>query len=260
MKMIFIFIFGVSMRLLVTALLAPALFVAAGLVPAALANERALTYTYDSRVLPVGARELEVWTTFQPMTGMLHMQERVEFEFAVTNRLMSAFYLNASAEMGETRFDGVSSEWKLNVLSRDVAPVGLAVYGEVGVGTEEVELEAKIIVDKELGRVLVAYNAVGELEFEDDEREWIMEHDLGVSVRFGRGSIGVEARNHTEVPESIGFEHTAFFVGPTLAWAGEGWWGAATVLPQVYAIHDAPGLVLDEHAHFEVRALLGFPF
>lgn len=132
----------------------------------------------------------------------------------------------------------------------------------MGIGPEEVELEAKIIVDKEIGPVVVAYNAVGELELEDGGREWIMEHDLGVSARFGHASIGVEGRNHTEVPEREGFEHTAFFVGPTLAYAGEGWWGAATVLPQVGAIqHEhVEGLVLDEHSAVEVRVLLGFHF
>lgn len=233
------------------------------------ANERHFTYTYDAEVLPLEARELELWTTFLPMeSGMLDMKQRAELEFAVTPKLMSAFYLNWSAGMHGSSFDGVSSEWKVNLLSRTVKPIGLALYGEVGVGPEEVELEAKVLLDKEIGPLLLAYNLVGEVEIESEmsgaevesEVEYVMEHDLGASWRFSpHFSAGVEIRNHTEFPEGE-FEHAAFFVGPTLAYSSTSWWAAISVLPQVYAIHDEAGLVLDEHVMDEARLLLGFHF
>lgn len=236
---------------------------------AALANERHFTYTYDAEVLPMEAREIELWSTFMPMKdGMLMMKQRAEFEFAVSPRLMSAFYLNWSAGMHDSSFDGVSSEWKLNLLSRTVDPVGLAAYVEIGVGPEEAELEAKVILDKEVGKLLIAYNLVGELEREGSmsgsgvefENEYVMEHDLGVAFRFSSHlSLGVEARSHTEFPEGQ-FEHSAFFAGGTLAYASANWWGAVTVLPQVYAIQEDPGLVLDEHCAEEIRLLMGFHF
>ncbi len=239
------------------------------LAPSAVANERHFTYTYDAEVLPVGAREIELWTTLLPMeSGMLDMKQRAELEFAVSPKLMSAFYLNGSGGMHGSSFDGVSSEWKLNVLSRTVKPVGLALYVEAGIGPEEAELEAKVILDKEVGPLLFAYNLVGELEIESSmlgsdvvsETEYVMEHDLGVTYRISpHFSAGVEVRNHTELPEGE-FEHSAFFVGPTLAYSSAGWWGAVTVLPQVYAIHDEAGLVLDEHVMDEARLLLGFHF
>lgn len=245
-------------------LLSPLLF-----VTAAFANERHFTYTYDAEVLPIEAREIELWTTFLPMKdGMLDMKQRAEVEFAVSPRLMSAFYLNWSAGMHGSSFDGVSSEWKLNLLSRTVNPVGLALYAEIGVGPEEAELEAKVILDKEVGKLLIAYNLVGEMEIEssmsggevESEIEYVMEHDVGIAFRVSpHFSAGVELRNHTEFPEGE-FEHSAFFVGPTLAVASANWWGAVTVLPQVYAIHDEAGLVLDEHVMDEVRVLLGFHF
>jgi hypothetical protein len=234
---------------------------------AALANERQLTYTYDSLVLPLDVREVEVWTTLLPMAdGMLDMHERLEFEFPVGERLTSALYVNASAGMHETSFDGISSEWKWNVLSRHVAPVGLALYGEAGIGPSETELEAKLILDREAGPVLVAYNLVGEVELEREMdgsaveivTEYVVENDLGVAWKpTPRVSVGAELRNHTEIPATEGFEHSAFFVGPTVAYASPAWWAAASVLPQVYAIRDAPGLEMVEHTALEVRLLLG---
>ena len=245
-------------------LLAPLFFLAS-----AHANERHFTYTYDTEVLPVEARELELWTTFLPMeSGMLDMKQRAELEFAVSPKLMSAFYLNWSGGMHGSSFDGVSSEWKVNLLSRTVEPLGLALYGEVGVGPEEVELEAKLLLDKEVGPLLLAYNLVGEAEIESEmsgaevesEVEYVMEHDLGATWRFSpHFSAGVELRNHTEFPEGE-FEHAAFFVGPTVAYSSTSWWAALSVLPQVYAIHDEPGLVLDEHVMDEARLLVGFHF
>ncbi|MBM4364819.1 MAG: hypothetical protein FJ102_01280 [Deltaproteobacteria bacterium] len=236
----------------------------------ALANERHFTYTYDAEVLPAGAREVESWTTFMPMSdGMLDVAQRVEIEFPVSPRVMSALYLNGSGGMHGSSFDGISSEWKWNVVSRHTAPVGLALYGEVGLGPVETELEAKVIIDKEAGPLLLAYNLVGEAELEremsgaevETEVEWVIENDLGVAVRLGQAwSVGAEVRNHTEIPASEGFEHSAFFVGPTVAYASADWWGALTALPQVYAIHDEPGLVMDEHTMVEARLLMGFHF
>jgi hypothetical protein len=231
------------------------------------ANERRFTYTYDTLTLPMEAREIEPWTTIRPMRGMLEMEQRVELEFAVTPRLMSAFYLNWSAGMHATSFDGISSEWKWNLLSRQVAPVGLALYAEGSVGPQESELEAKVLLDKEMGPVLLAYNLVGEAELEAEmegdgvemEPEYVLENDLGVSLKVGPAAVGVEVRNHTEFPEGE-FEHSAFFVGPTVAYASTGWWSALTVLPQVYAIQDEPGLVMDEHSMIEARLLFGFHF
>ena len=49
-------------------------------------------------------------------------------------------------------------------LTRVANPVGLAVYGEYGIGTTEYELEGKVIVDKKLDKWTVAANGVYELE------------------------------------------------------------------------------------------------
>src|SRR4051794_25795500 len=97
--------------------------VATALLPrAAAANDRHMTYTYESAVLAEGARELEVWTTARVGRHGYYaaFDQRLEFETGLTNRLQTSFYLNFSGITAETggvkssqmEFGGVSSEWK----------------------------------------------------------------------------------------------------------------------------------------------------
>src|SRR5262245_49356872 len=66
-------------------------------VPAtARANERHFTYTYESAVLPKGAKEMEVWSTFRTGRNNFYsrMDHRLEYEVGLTDRLQTSFYLN----------------------------------------------------------------------------------------------------------------------------------------------------------------------
>src|SRR4051794_20626531 len=68
------------------------------------ANERHFTYTYESAVLPQGARELEVWTTARLGRHQYFAQfdHRLEFEVGLTPRLQTSLYLNFSGQTAET--------------------------------------------------------------------------------------------------------------------------------------------------------------
>src|SRR5262245_41025086 len=112
-----------------------------GLCSGAIANERHFTYAYETAVLPPGARELAVWTT--PRIGKdtfyPRFDQRVEFEVGLTDRLMTAFYLNATAKTAQAATGlaselelGVASEWKLKLLDPVADPFGLALYAEIG--------------------------------------------------------------------------------------------------------------------------------
>ena len=88
------------------------------------ANERRFTYTYETATLPPGARELEVWSTARIKREELYSRfdNRLEFEWGLTEKLMTAVYLNTSAISARDpstggiatgyEFGGVSSEWK----------------------------------------------------------------------------------------------------------------------------------------------------
>lgn len=241
----------------------------------AAANERHFTYTYESAVLPTGAKELEVWTT--PRIGrddyFVRFDERLEFEVGLTDQLMTAFYLNWSAvtadvapdvRESETEFTGVSSEWKLKLMDPVADAVGLSVYGELSGGTEEFEAEGKLIVDKQIGDLLLAGNLVlaneWEMEPEETETEQEVEIDLAAAYFLRPGlSAGLELRNHNEVVEGE-WEHSALFLGPVIGYATDAWWVALTILPQLPALkNEGEGSrVLDEHEKLEARILFSF--
>lgn len=248
-----------------------------GAVAVASANERHFSYTYESAVLPPGARELEVWTTSRIGREDFYVRfdQRLEFEVGLTDRVMTAFYLNTSAttshlapdaRASEYEFEGVSSEWKVKLADPVADRLGVALYAEASAGPAESELEAKLILDKAFGDLLLAANLVGATEWKyggpRSETEQEAEVDLGLSWRVRPGlSFGVEVRNHNEFIEGE-WEHSALFAGPVFAYAAEEWWVTATVLPQLPALkRDDEGRerrVLDEHEKVNARLLFSF--
>lgn len=239
------------------------------------ANERHFTYTYESAVLPAGARELELWTT--PRIGrrdvfFARFDQRVELEVGVTDRLLTAFYLNFEAVTQEVAdqelvtelgFGGVSSEWKLKLLDPVADAVGLGLYLEVTGATNELELEGKVLVDKRIGNVLLAFNAVVEQEWEfetanETKRELVLEADLAAAYFVLPSlSIGLELRQHTEFVGGEGHEHSALFAGPVIAYAQRDWWTAVSFMPQLGSFGEG-GMSLDLHEHERFNARLLF--
>jgi hypothetical protein len=173
---------------------------------------------------------------------------------------------NPSGTISSGEFSGVSSEWKYKVLDPVADPVGLALYQEYTVGSDEFEWENRLILDKKIGNTLIAYNFVIEPEWEftpgKSTREIAVENNLGVTQFFTpRFSAGLEVRNHNEKTEdSTGFEHSALFIGPVVSYARETWWITVTFLRQLPALKKSlanpqDDLVLDEHEKVNVRVL-----
>lgn len=241
------------------------------------ANERHFTFTYESGVLPPQGKEIELWVT--PRIGREDFYSRfdlrVEYEIGLTDRLQTALYLNSKALAKETdggeketefEFAGVSSEWKYKLFDPVADPLGFALYGEVTGSPDELELEAKLIVDKRIGNVLLVANLVleNEWEFEPDEteREFKLVETLGLTYFFtSRFSAGLELVNHNEWPDGGGLEHSALFLGPTFSYAEKGWWVALSVLPQLPALKGGghgDERILDEHEKVMARLLFAF--
>jgi hypothetical protein len=241
------------------------------------ASERHFTYTYESGVLRPGAREIEPWSTFRLGRSDFYrrLDTRIEAELGLTDRLQTSFYLNMSALSSDTplgrtsttELQGISSEWKLKLSDPVADRAGLAVYGELSAGPSAVELEGKLILDKRVGRFLGALNLVGEREWETEEEgtetESVFEVDAaGCFFLTPRLTAGLELRSHTVFLPDAEPTRSALFVGPTVSYTREGWWVAASVLPQVRALAGASDghLELEEHERVEVRVLFGLEF
>ena len=249
------------------------------------ANERHFTYTYESGVLPVGEREFELSTTYRAGRHGLYLRldHRAEFEMSLNDRLMTAFYLNwqditqenrtsvPSSTSKESSFEGISSEWKYKLSDPVADRLGSAVYGELSLATDEMELEAKLILDKRQGKNLYAYNFTLEPEWEigaeETELEALgLENNLAFTHFFRpTSSAGLELRNALRFTEEHQPESIALFLGPVCTHTAENWWVSCTALAQLPAIKQSAAdsgskLILDEYERYNTRLLLGFSF
>jgi hypothetical protein len=252
-----------------------ALLCAATLAPRrSLANERHLTYTYESAVLPQGAKELEVWTTTRVgrHTDFAQFDHRLEFEVGLTNKLQTSFYLNFSAasvngDSQGVQFDGISSEWKYKLTDPVADAIGFAGYGELSASPEFYEVEGKLIFDKMVGRTLLAANLVGAFEKklkDGSEPDVELELDLA-ATRFltPHLALGLELRNVNELEEAEEWEYSALYAGPVLAYATDNWWLSVSVMPQLPAIKRGAGesgrrVLLDHGEKWNARLLFSF--
>jgi hypothetical protein len=246
------------------------------------ASQRRFTYTQESGVVARGQVELEPSTTL--LTGKedyyTSFEQRVEFEIGLTGRLQTSFYLNmhATTELADSSlqtdsgFDGISNEWKLKLRDPVADPFGLGLYLELGASTSEVELEAKVIVDKRARNWLGAFNATVEPEWEfitkdganvEANNEFNFEFDLaGTYFVKPSTSVGIEVRNHNLHISSEDYDHSVLFAGPVVSYASEAWWATLTVMPQVAKlkgseIDEGHSLVTSELEKLEVRMIFG---
>ena len=241
------------------------------------ASERHFTYTYESAVLHPGGREFEPWSTFRLGKDgyFARLDTRLEAELGVSDRLQTSIYLNLSSltqdsplgRESATTLEGLSSEWKLKLSDPVADRAGSALYAELSAGPSEVELEGKLILDKRAGRLLGALNLVAEHEWGFEEAE--TEHETALEVDAAACwfltpglTAGLELRSHTVLPPGDEPTRSALFLGPTVSYARQGWWVAASVLPQVRALAGASDGHLDlvEHERVLVRVIFGMEF
>ena len=249
--------------------------------PRAEATDRPFTYTYGSDVLFAGLFELEPWTTVRAGRDNFFVQldHRLEFEFGLSRRLQTAWYLNFSAvnqdvvnqdgsiqRASEFHWTGISWEWKYKLFDSLADPIGVGLYFEPAYGPTEASLEFKLIFDKRIGDFYAAFNAVAEQEWNFEhpgsaQRELGIEFDLGLTYFIvPQLAAGIEVRNHNEFPAGSGWEHSALFLGPVISYLPGKWWATLSVLPQLPALkknESGSTFILDAHERINARLIFG---
>jgi hypothetical protein len=247
------------------------------------AQDRYFARTYTSNILPKGAIDLEFWHTsrFGHKDQFFHAQDqRMELEFGLGKNVQTSIYFNhyqkrfSETANGTTVSNeiGFSNEWKWKLSDPTANKVGFALYGEWGVkGGDELELETKLIFDKNIGKSLLAFNAVLEYEKEFewsgddvDASGWATPVELNFGYQYfvkPNLGIGVEILNHNDIAKGNGWENSIFFGGPTINFRNDKWFVIVNYLPQWSNIHKtatAPfSKVLDEHERTEARFIVG---
>jgi len=209
---------------------------AAGLTPAR-ANPRALPFTYTTDTLPAGHAELEQFTDLVPLkaggdlsTGKedqwyLPMAFTQELEIGLTDRLELGLYLIlvpgvADHYTGTARFPGAASGLAQRlryILAEPGAwPVDVGLYGEVTENQDEVELEAKLLVQRRFDRLRLAVNLSAEYElYFSHQRELVVNPSLGVTYEVTpKLHLGVEGFARGEYPQNPRPATRTFGLGP----------------------------------------------
>ena len=251
------------------------------------ADERRFTYTYEPEVMPQGGMEFEQWVTLRTQrTGGAEVKQgnfnrwelREEFEYAVTDNYSVSLYLNNAAEsyrdfnqtpaadVSHFDFEGVSIENRYMVLNPAEHKLGLTLYLEPRFSGSQAEVEEKILVGQRYGDWKWAFNLSHATEWADNlhSTEGEVEVNLGIARDLGKNwALGLEFRNHNELPEYRIWENTALFVGPVVSYRQEKWWAALTVMPQIFGanFNGNPGgnswLELEAHERVNLRLLIG---
>ncbi len=287
-----------------------AVFLLSSVAATAQAGESSFGWIYTADIQPKGKFELEqkAWLQHRQAQGQYdNVLLQTELEYGVTDNYQAALYLNNRiVNAKNNNFDGttggpgtdipagndpyasrhrshlesVSVENIYRVMNPLTDPIGLALYVEPEIGPDVLELETRVIVQKNYldDRLIVAGNLMAKSEREEGadneiERASALDTSVGFSYRFvDNWSAGLEYRNHQEF---LGYhfsdrEHSAHFIGPNVHYAAKNWWVTAAwrhQLPMVQTFSDDQKDVVqgnriygDEHARDEFMLKVGVPF
>lgn len=252
----------------------------------ALAHERLFTYSYEPETMPQGLFEYEQWATLRTQrndaVGQANYNKwevRHSLEYAVTDNYTVEGYVNWNYESfhdpvngegnSDFHFDGISIENRYMVLNPAEKPVGLTLYLEPRIALDEAEVEEKIILGQRHGKWKWALNLTHATEWSDNfhTTEGEVEGTFGLAYNLNKHwAVGIEARDHNEVPDYSQWENTAVFLGPVVSYHVEKWWATLTVMPQIYGANfiDDPDknhhFDLEGHEKLDVRLIVGFTF
>ncbi len=250
------------------------------------ADERRFGYTYEPETMPRGGTEFEQWITLRTQRSKAVRQQnfnlweiRESLEYGVTDNYTVELYLNSKSESfrdtvdgtGHSKFSfqGISLENRYMVLNPATHPVGLSLYLEPRFSGDEAEVEQKIILGQRYGDWKWAFNLTHATEWADNlhSTEGELEVSFGIVRDFGpRWSVGLELRDHNELPDYRRWENTALFLGPVISYRHEKWWAVLSVLPQIYgaSFADDPDgnrwLELEGHERLNARLIIGIDF
>jgi len=123
---------------------------------------RHFTFLYEANTSAPGSLELENWVTWRHATGPGRFDQvdfRHELEYGVTDKLQASIYLadwfyKSVPEHSGSTYSDTAIELIYNLTNPVVDPVGLSIYGELRAGDRLIELESKLITQKNFGRLM----------------------------------------------------------------------------------------------------------
>ncbi|PYJ50753.1 MAG: hypothetical protein DME87_05385 [Verrucomicrobia bacterium] len=228
----------------------------------ALGGVRHFTFLYEANTSSAGSLELENWVTWQHATGQGRFDQvdfRHELEYGVTDKFQASIYVadwfyENDREHSGFAYSDTAIELIYNLTNPVVDPVGYSIYGELRTGDRLIELESKLIAQKNFGPLILAYNATLESVWEGNhlaERQGEFTQALGASYEISPPiSVGVELLHEFVFPEWRDEEKIRnLFVGPNVSYRSKNWFVTVSALAQTTDIEDEPD--------FQLRTIFG---
>jgi hypothetical protein len=252
---------------------------------AAHANPRPLPFTYQSESLAQGTAEVEQFLDFVPIRAQNAQtgapvwynatELQTEIEYGVTDRLELAIYFmfvpgaNAGQVVGVPLLpmgNGSSQRVRYRFADPQAWPVDVAVYGEVTENEREIELEAKVILQRRIGRLRLITNLWAEREFYfSGMREWVLNPTAGATLELSpRFHVGLEGWMRAEFPDGLVGPRVFnlgphLFVGPTFMMnLGPLWWATGAYARITDPSHSVQ--VGDAYGRIWIRTVVGIGF
>lgn len=234
------------------------------LVVSSFGGVRHFTFLYEAPTSAPGSLELENWFTWRRTADedVDALVFRHELEYGLTDRLQASFYFadwsyeHAPNDSG-TVFEDVGLELIYNLTNPVIDPVGLSLYQEYKGGYRLFEWESKIILQKNIGRWILAYNATVEAVWEGEdlaETEGEIVQSLGASYELSpHWSVGLEMVHEIVLSEWEDDENIRnFFVGPNVSYRRGQWFVTSSILAQATDTSGEPD--------FQWRTIFGIGF
>jgi hypothetical protein len=225
------------------------------------ADRRSFTRTHEYLTQPASETELEVYTTQSKTTFDNPSPKAFELQLAIEHGLterwdFSIFHVFTQAtgpapdDVDPFHFDVIKARSRYRFSERGDWPVDVLVYGEIGkvFGAGEWEGEAKAIVARDLDKLTVAINLIGDVGFGPSVPEPVIEAGYAAGITYellSEWQVGVESWGGFDVEHT---DEAAATVGPSVSWAPASTLWIATT---------AGFGVTDFADDFSVRAIIG---
>lgn len=245
--------------------------IAAGLLVAGLtstpasASERRFSYSYETTGMPKGMWEYEQWLTWKHYDNKESFDLRHELEYGITDTLTLDIYLadwryeNEDGKDGKADYKRSGFALRQQMTDPNKSFLGSALYGEVLVGDQQVVLEGKLLLQKNIGPLVLVYNAILEAEWEGDslgnldESVGVWENTFGASYQINPSFLmGVEAVHEIEFAEWQDAGDHVLYAGPNFSFRKGNFFATVAALFQVTDIDGEP--------ESQIRMIAGITF
>jgi hypothetical protein len=248
------------------------------------ANPRPLPFTYTTDTLGPGQVEIEQFVdlvalrAISPATASrqwyLPSAFQTEIEIGLADRLELGLYLTFVPDPGEQlaskalfpgEGNGLKQRLRYILADPDAWPLDVGLYGELVENEREIELEAKLLLQKRFGRLRVAANLSGEYElYFSEQREIVLNPALGATYEITPSlHLGLDSWLRGEYPQHPAPASRTFGLGPAyylgpaaMVNFGKLWWALAVYARVTDPSHDLqPG---EPYGPIYARSMIGY--